>query len=510
MGLTKDPVRVHTYSIYLNADDFLKGQAISPYMGNASVSNMEVFDIPGILKPQYATTPLYTLNQAGVPLCSVNDQYGNNYVGTDVVPSGTTSNLFVNGVLLSNLSGPIYDMKIAYDYLFLSVGSNLAVYGPLGATTKFFFPTWQSGLATGYYKPIVVTSANSNAANIYVGNGNNISRVTNFTPNANPAIAPASTWDLIAQGLPYGESVRSMCEYSNMLAIGTQKGSGFFDFGYGVGNIYFWDKNAVGLVQPQRLGESGVHQLYTVGNILYAHAGVHGNVYQTNTVSSQLYQIINFNDFDTSTTLPYPNAINKVGNEILIGTSTGTDSFPGSMSQHGVYSFLGKSQVFRNQISTNNIGTSQSLKIGFIQSFDSGVNKNIYIGWQDGLQSGVDQLSSNVYNNYQSSFESQLYKVGTRLAGHEFRTLEITTARPLITGQRIRVSFRNALNGTYQVISTFDVVNNLTTTSNGQVTQYIDKVGIPKCQLLQLKIEMAQDNTVLFGNVPELMELILT
>lgn len=494
MSLQKDG------SIQINGSDFLKGQAASPHTGLATVRNLELIETPGVAKIQKKTASYRTVS--GLPVAMV--KYGgyefvlteNGYFYKDGVEVDAT---------LRTYSGNFSDAKAYKDYIIVTGNAYTHIYGPVSSASAQFFHAWNPGGGTisftqGYRHQIVIGQDNI----VYITNGNTIGALSSFVAGA-PTVAPTATWNSAALTLQDGHYGRSMIELGKSLAIGSQGGSSSSDFNYGIGTVFFWDRSSTSFGLPNQLQESGVHQMVSLGGELIAHAGIYGNLYRINPSSTGFLKKIPYNIDANATINAYPNAIAKIGNEVVVGTSTLSDAYP-TVSTHGVWSVLNGNAYLRNTISSGNIGTNVPLSIGCLFPLGtSTVEKNVYIGWKDGTSYGLDGLYANPYPSYAAFFESELYQVGSRRNPKTYEYLEVALARPLISGQYVRVSYRKNLTDDYTVITTLDY----TTTSVGKTTHLV-KALIADAQFVQLKVELSQDASVASTSNVQLREIRLS
>lgn len=324
--------------------------------------------------------------------------------------------------------------------------------------------------------------------------------------------SPTASFNSIALQLPNGVYARSMCEYGTYLVVGTQQGSSAYDFQYGFGNLYYWDRTSPTFDgQPQIFYESGIHQIIQVNGNLYIHAGIYGDVYQTNRSSLTLIRQLPYNYLHQATLFPYLNAIQKMGNELVIGTSTLTDTFP-SKSHHGVWSmplplsgyqtqFLNGTVYLKNTPSTGNHGANQALQIGAIcatnSASSSGVYKYMLFGWSDGTNYGVDEIVANLYSNSSSVIETPLYSVGSPTNRITYNKVEYTLGQPLNAGESLSLYYRKSLSDTYVQIGTAFTTAN---TPSGEVSMSIPP-NMLSVETVQFKIIPNSTNSIAQSNV---------
>lgn len=468
--------------------NFHEGIATSPHVGFSKLQNLEIFEVPGIAKIKYRTVQKYSLD--GLPVSIQKDINGNIYVLT------SSGKVYKNGTLIITGLGASYDMKVWKNYLFITAQTQLHLYGPLDSLSAQSFSSWQSGLASGYNKPIIGGQDDI----LYVGNGNSVASVSNFAAAA-AGVSPTGTWTADALTLPDGQFVRTLAELGRYLMVGTQGGSSEADISsVNVANIYPWDRSSTSFELPIELKEQGVNQMFAVNNLLFVHAGIYGNIYVTNGSSVQFLQKIPFNRAFATTLKPYPNAINYINSELLVGTSTGSDVYPNT-SVHGIYSIKNQKLNFRT-ISTTNVGQNQILYIGAI--LPTGQD-TILIGWQDGTSYGVDEVDFRAYEDFSAFLESPLYQVGTALSPRTFAHLEIRLSKPLIAEQQIRIKWRNSLDAEWTEIATLDTSN----TEANELALYSPAL-ISEATSIQLRVELTQPLNTSFGKNIELIEVRIT
>ena len=475
-------------SIVLN--NFQQGQAESPYIGYAKIQCADLLSTQGVAKIGLKTTLKYSV--AGLPTAIVRDIYGNEYVGTD------NGYLYKNGSVLQSGLVRIYDLLVFKDYLLIFRDTVIDCYGLLN-TGSTYHSNWKTGLTSAYWHKAIADPDND----IFITNAGYVAKITSFVAGA-AGVAPTATFTATEKTMPDGEFARTLAMKDIFLAIGTQTGGNYTGAQASPCNVYFWDRAAT-LFEDNfiHLDELGVNQIINVGSSLIIHAGIYGNVYETSGVNVGKPKKINFNIDGNATTLPYPNAISKLGTEIILGTSTGSDSFP-SVSTHGVWTINNGASSLRNIISTDGVGASQNLVIGALLPVDTGVKKGLLIGWRDGSSYGVDEIDSNrLYDDYQTVIESQLYRVGDYLNKKSYSELEILLGEALTSTQTIRVSYRPNLTDSYTVLNTYTTSNS----DSGLVAILDQTISIVDAILLQVKVELKQSTSATYLDNISLIEV---
>lgn len=465
-------------------NNFQTGIGESHYTGFGRMQNLEIFQVPGSFKMKYRSVLSFT--PVGLPMAIVKDIYGNVYVGTD------QGYLYKNGTILGTPKSVIWDLKVWNNYLFITYATTMDVYGPLdsgGATT---FPNWLGlSLVSSYGHGMLPLQGNT----MYICNGGNVATITSFAAGA-VGVAPTATYNSTAIPLPSGDYARCLAELGRTILIGCQSGASFYDlYTVSQSNIYPYDLGTLTLGYAIAFEENGINQMFTQGNIAYVNAGIYGNIYRTNGSSVDFYKTVLFGRSFGETITPYPNAINYVNNELLVGTAYAGSS---ATSLQGVYSIRPGGKLNFRTISTTNTGSTQPLKIGAI--YPTGQD-TMLIGWQDGTTYGVDTIDFNTFVN-SAYFESQVYKVGTYTDNVTYEHLDIQLTRPLITGQQIKVYWRDGINSSWILMATFTSAS----VQSGSTALY-SKAIITDANTLQIRCELSQPTSTVFPNNIEVTEV---
>lgn len=483
---------------------FQSGTADSPYLGWASSIGCNVFETPGVLKLENATTLQVTTT--GKPIAFVKSTQGDTYMLDD---AGV---FYKNGVSFqTGLTNPS-DLLIYKDYVLITVGANIHTYGPLSASPTYT-SSWKTGLDTNYYHKMIVAndlSTSLTADAVYITNGNTIAKIVGFVAGAagNPPLSGNLTTNNLF--LPDGMYASTIALLGTNLMIGTYTTSNR------VANIYPWDKIAThSYDKPIMLNELGINALLSHGNQLFISAGNHGNIYLSDGTNYRLIRRIPFNpkrSFSyTMTVSPNAMCIHSNGN-LLVGTST-SSSNSSSTAIHGVYEInLFDSHyptVLKNIISTGSIvGVNGILKIGVVTMLS---DDSIYIGWQSGTTYGFDATSFRTYTNYTSYIESPLIVVGGNLKQKSFLLLEFAFGRPLLPLQGLKIEYRKSLTETYTTITNknggtvFDYAFLAPTATETSISTNTD-AQIADAEQLQFRISLTNPSTGV--NATENVELL--
>lgn len=463
----------------LTITDWQKGQALSPFLGFATMRNCEVFDNPGIVKIAKQAQENTNISATSLPVARVVASTGDVYTLTMGTSGGISPAFRKNDTVVTSITGGTfaYDMVEYNGYIVISYTGGLFTYQmSTGRITQAF----KTGLTSSYWIDLLVGQDNI----LYIGNGNNVATITNFVAGT-VSTDPTGTLNSSALDLPDGQYVVCLAELGRNLLVGTQGGTSWSQRGaLRVANIYPWDRTSASFSLPVQIQENAVHAMISVNNTTYVCAGTAGNIYVTDGTSYRKIGRIPWSqDRNISNSVGYyPNAITtNVNNNLLIGVSL----YSGSAEQLGVYEMAlseGYPICLKQVISTGNFNTN--IQIGFVTTSSNGVTN---IGWQDGTDYGVDYTLFNAYVGYKAVIESPLYSVGTSTNKKTFQHGEFILAKPLTYQQQIRISYRKDTESDYVVIGTYSF------SALGSKRSHLFTPHIADAENVQIKIELDQN-----------------
>ena len=268
--------------------------------------------------------------------------------------------------------------------------------------------------------------------------------------------------------------------------------------------LYFWDKKSPSFTTFIKIQESGIKGIEVIDNLIYIFMTRSGNIYQSNTTSSGLLLSI-----PEHITKEYYNYIAGVDNyltnysfvfkrELLFSISIVTSA--------GVYNYLMSYNLDTKQLLKKNI--SSYGEVSEISGATYGTIYSVYNQGENLLLSSSDYTVDGDILNY--SLESQEYNAtynGTRSKyvydGNEpyiitgliplgdvynkktLRTIHISLARALATGQGITISYRRDDNSSWTALKTVDYA------TNGAIKDI--KVEAPITDIIDLQIKINLD-----------------
>lgn len=470
--------------------DWYKGQVKHPIYGFGRLQNVEVFENKGLakLKPlSYDRGDTLT----ALPIAEVYDVSGNVYTLTGVSGTGVC---YKNGTSIQNGLAAAKDLAIYKNYLWVRYSTVLSCYGPLDSLGAQWFGNVGTGLENDYNGQMVVGQDDF----LYITNGNSVAKLE-VTASGTVAVAPTISLTLEALDLPDGQYASCMTEFGRNLVIGTHGGGSYFGRGnYPVARLYAWNRQAGTLGNPGladlpiTFNENGINAILQYANLLYISAGTQGSIYESDGTNYRKIATLPYAPIGhLSPSTVYYNAMSISQRGTLMVGLTG---YGGEFDNAGLYEIDIQSEgnpVCYQTISTGETGAGLPVTIGFITSRSY---QNSNVGWSYNAAYKIDTTQgSDVVDDYGGIIESPLIKVGTSNNAKTFQHIEWTLADPLVDGQSIRISYRLNAKDDYTLIGTWDY------DTYGSLLSFQDNAPIADAVFVQLKIELNQDTSTLYG-----------
>lgn len=468
-----------------------EGQKTHPIYGNGLLQNVEINENPGIVKIAPGIQQK-SITVAQLPLAYEKDIYGNEFIATGETGAGT---VYRNGTSIQSGLSNLWDIKIYKDYLWVRHSTVMSCYGPLSGAAQ-----WFGNVATGFtgsFRGMLLIGQDDY---IYTGNGNYVAKIE-VTASGTFGVAPTLSTNLVALDLKDGQYVTCLAEYNTSIAIGTGTGGSYSSIPQNYNaKVYFWNRQLGTLGNPGladlpiNFNENGVHQMISHANRLFVVAGTQGNIYETDSTSyTKLGQIPFFENNKFSQCEYFPNAIAiSSKGTLLVGVST-LDQY----SKAGVYeidiSNPKRPINLKQTISTGSVTTTGGrISIGFIAENGNTIRN---VGWRDVSAFGVDEYDSGrLRNGYMAVIETDMIKVGSFLKKRTFEHLEFSLVEPLVAGQSVRISYRKNNKEDFTLIGTYLF------STVGAILSFETSCSITDAQYVQLKIELDQSLSTLYGS----------
>ena len=350
-------------------------------------------------------------------------------------------------------------LKFWKDYLFIFRDSPVAedtridLYGPV-STGASLTADWQTLSSS---KNVKVASEVGNSDILYMGYDN---LVASLEEVAGETFDPTDTdtYEFTQERLvlPEDYTVSHLEEMGEFIMVGTNSDSGQSS------KVFPWDKLSLESETPIKVTGGKIGQMTVWLNTLFIRTGRYGDIYAFTGSSFNLFKQIPrtlgvvslLSTIDTKTR----NGM-TVYEDRLVFTS-GIRSNDGNLSV--VFSLdTNKSLQIAYKSSNDNVSSASTLpntELGALFADYSNVvnsaRNDLLMGWQ--LQDSTDDFgidileqSSSYYDNYDSNFVSQFYRVGTSLVKKTFHEVDFILSENLATGDNIKLEFRTTINGSW-------------------------------------------------------------
>lgn len=496
------------------------GIASSPHTGFGDVRNLDLFELPGIVKLNNILAPVGTsitdtikwivrdpVTNGGANFYAV-DGSGDVYVSTDTGAS------FAALGTQPTAGGEGQGLAIWKDHLFCARETALDVYGPLSSS-----PNWNSGFKTDLtsdleWHPMLPSKLDDK---LYIGSGRYMATLaevageTFLDDDTDTYAWSGGDSSNNALDLPQNYRIKCLAELGNNIMMGTwvantTVGKNIKD--NKIADIFTWDGQDTDYGNPIQMTENGVNAMINIGGNLYILAGIDGNIYKSNGVQAWKIGEIPISVADTSGgkyLVPYPGAIINFKGKLFFGMSaTEEDDFE-MRDGVGIYSLTetsnGNILNLEHVISDEVYGSANPTIIGALL----GVGRDQLIaGWRNNTSYDIDLTTTTSFaytTAYSGYFESRLRDVGTTLNRRKYNAMEFVLAKELTDTEGIRVKFRINLTDSFTTIGTYLG----TDIGSGNTSFRTEEINIPECEQIQVRVELLGTSTT----TPEFKSLTL-
>ncbi len=477
-----------------------RGVAPHPLLGIGLLRQIDISTYPGLARLNKLTAKVSSTTVTGLPYWIVKDPATTNNIyaldsGGQVYKS-TNDGASWSTVAGETAGGAGQGMAIWKGYLFVARATALDVYGPL-ASSPSWSNSWKTDLDATQDFHTMLPSVDDK---LYIACGRYIYQISEAT-TFDPASSGTYTTTARAITLPQNYNAKCLADLGSNLMVGTWKGITGAVY-QKVADIFPYNRTTLTLGIPIKLGENGVHAMITVGNRLYAIAGLNAMIFITDGSSASVVaELPNYavNLLDTGLRVDvWPGAVMYHRGKIFFGV----DNSAAVNGNIGVWSFnpATRQLILENIISTGNDGSTVEIAIGSLFSLS---NETYLIGWKDftpTATSGIDQKSSSSFvGSYGGVIETAFIQVGQALANRTMPQLEFYLAKPLTSGQGIRVKYRKDLSASFTTLGTIDFTNGAVQSYNLAASQITNAVFV------QFRIELTSGGS----DSPELVRVSL-
>jgi len=284
---------------------------------------------------------------------------------------------------------------------------------------------------------------------VYIGAGRYVASLQEVT-GTTFAAGTASTFTFTAQALdlPQDYRVRCISELGKNLMLGTWKGQTDI-YEQKVADIFPWDRVSDSFALPIRVAENGIHTMLGADNLVYFFAGIGGKLMVTDGSNVQELARIPQHVLDLSGGAYVeilPGAMIKHDDKIVFGIHNPQSS----LAQVWSYNLKTGAIIREN---TSSRGPTTAISVG---SLISTGRDDYWIG----LTNRIDHIrsggSAQRYSSYSAYVTSPYYKIGTKSKPAVISEIEVNLARPLVSGQGVRIAYRTNLSASFTTVDDFD------------------------------------------------------
>jgi len=480
----------------IRINNFQRGLSSSPYKADGAFSkavNLDIFGQEGIARINYLPTKESSTTITDKPICIVGENtiyasdYGGEIYKADGDGSGTWSKIGDNkGKYIVKWKGHI-----------IAVGQTAAI-----NCYKISNSTWYTlDTSTDETADFIYVSKNNDK--VYIGHGNHVTTIQEDTDfDANDAGTYTVNENVIT--LSEGENISCIAERKEDILLGIDQNP--TTSGVKRSYIYIYDRSDNTFDFPVKVPEKSINAMFEVGNRVYISAGMEGQIYLFSESGLVPYAKIPY-DYEATNQMK----VEKYGmtwykDRLLVAVGQSIYNSSSRFNPCGIYSIKDGKVNLEFAISSGKLGDDNQLNIPVVHSVLGNIDGDTVIfGYYDKANTAyaIDQVTDN--NNrvasYGAYFETQLYRIGTPTFKESSRKVDIVLARPLQTGEGIRIKYREDINSSWTTLGTFDYA------THGAKTFYQMPFGKKDIINLQLRVELTTGATS--KNTPYLHEIII-
>lgn len=261
--------------------------------------------------------------------------------------------------------------------------------------------------------------------------------------------------------LPFNDTANCMAFLGTNIMVG------------GIKNvIYPWDTTSPTYNYPLMIAESLISKMLTINTNTFILAGNRGRIYVTNGSQAGLYKKLP--DHISGTVEPYFKwgGIASTKNQLYFSASCTNNGGSAITAYGGVWAIDMDTKAMRlvNKLSYGTYAGYSSAMISIISP--PGTNNpggtGLYIGWDSGASTyGLDQTVGTPYVNGETTIDSDYIPIGTVLQPTTNGTVEFKLSVPIVSGESIKVQYRQKLSDAFADISSTTLFTYATSTTGG-------------------------------------------
>lgn len=188
--------------------------------------------------------------------------------------------------------------------------------------------------------------------------------------------------------LPAGYRVSCFSRFGDYIAIGTRRGTNITDFEKG--RIFFWDGVSSSFNSELDVPEGGINAMVSKQGVLYYWAGTGAEMFKYSGVAQKIRRMPKMTDATYCEITP--GSVTVWRSLIRFGLAFNSDN---TSIEKGVYTWGTTDPQYTESLSydypiSTGTRTGATLKIGCVHA----KGLNLYIGWQDGSNYGIDKVTT--------------------------------------------------------------------------------------------------------------------
>lgn len=491
----------------INIKNFHKGVGASAFTGFQEIRGLNIHEKTGAIYPNFA---MKNANSAGSTIADrinwmVEVSSATSYAAddSDNIYEKTSDTAWT--ARAGNGSSGSRGLILWKDYILAALNTGLDGYGPLSGSE-----TWTNHLNftdTGFAGASTVPMIVGQDGVLYGGSGGtsytnakiwSIEETSGKTFDANDN----TTWDenMSVLNLPAGISITCLVKMGKWLVIGTKSNTNS-----AFAEIYFWDRVSTGWEFPIILNERGINQMVVVNNRLIIQAGDFGRFYisdgtNTNLLAQLPMTMLSGTDLLLERFIFEQGAIIVQKNKVYFGFRPGSGS-----------NILGPIGIYSIDVTTGALNLEHTItetateRIGITALLNSTAPESFYAAWVN--TTGADTYNINIVDTSNRAsgdkayFISQFYQVGTSAVPATFDRCEIRLAKPMVSGDSIKIWYRTAQNEVWTTYGDPWITEN-TVGFQQEVIQY-ENIAKQITNVKNIQFKVALNGSV------ELLELIM-
>lgn len=253
----------------------------------------------------------------------------------------------------------------------------------------------------------------------------------------NPATPATYTYNASALALPTYDVATCLAQLGTSLLVGGIMNS-----------VYPWDRISTSFTYPLICAENCIKCIVSTNATAYIFAGNRGNIYITNGSNIDLFK--KFPDSISGTVDPYYNwgwAV-YLKNQLFFTVSATTNGGTAISNFAGIWAIDLTTKAFRmsNSLSYGTYAGTVPVLVPMGNIRPTG--DSLFAGWLNST-GGVDYTSGSPYTNYEALIDSDIMNIGGFLTKNTFSNIEFKLAKPLVSGEKIKLLQRSNLTDSF-------------------------------------------------------------